>query len=127
MYTRHVNIPKNYNGVRFQQRQENDNIPVKEHRPSYSRGVKSSHSSLYNQKIAAPVDEIEQIADEFTEKMPVVKIDIDQNRELAEKYKIMSIPTVILFKTPGLALPARTAANSFFKTPMVFSILVSIS
>jgi hypothetical protein len=64
MYTRHVNIPKNYNGVRFQQRQENDNIPVKEHRPSYNRGVKSSHSSLYNQKISAPVDEIEQIADE---------------------------------------------------------------
>lgn len=41
---------------------------------------------------------IEQIADEFAPKMPVVKIDIDQNRELAEEYKIMSIPTVILFK-----------------------------
>lgn len=63
MYTRHVNIPKNYNGVRFQQRQENDNIPVKEHRPSYSGGIKSSHSPLYNQKISAPVDEIEQIAE----------------------------------------------------------------
>ena len=41
---------------------------------------------------------IEQIADEYVEKMPVVKVDIDQNRELAEEYKIMSIPTVILFK-----------------------------
>lgn len=41
---------------------------------------------------------IEQIADEYVEKMPVVKIDIDQNSELAEEYKIMSIPTVILFK-----------------------------
>lgn len=41
---------------------------------------------------------IEQIADEYVEKMPVVKIDIDQNSELAEEYKIMSIPTVILFE-----------------------------
>lgn len=41
---------------------------------------------------------IEQIADEYVEKMPVAKVDIDQNRELAEKYKIMSIPTIILFE-----------------------------
>ncbi|MBQ9744856.1 MAG: hypothetical protein IJW19_07010 [Clostridia bacterium] len=45
MYTRHLNIPKNYNGVRFSGR--DDGIPVKEHRPVYTEGIKTSHSPLY--------------------------------------------------------------------------------
>ncbi len=65
MYTRHINIPKNYNGVRFQ-RQNSEDIAVKEHRPSYNEGIKSSHSPLYNQKITAPVDDIEQIQPQAT-------------------------------------------------------------
>lgn len=48
MYTRHFNIPKNYNGVRFNS--PNDGITVKEHRPSYENGVKTSHSPLYKQE-----------------------------------------------------------------------------
>jgi len=72
MYTRHVNIPKNYSGVRFQ-RHGDDNMSVKEHRPFYSEGVKSSHSPLYNQKIAAPVDEIEEkdLIDDLTEESEI--------------------------------------------------------
>ena len=48
MYTRPFNIPKNYNGVRFTNAK--DDIPVKEHRPSYENGVKTSHSPLFKQE-----------------------------------------------------------------------------
>ena len=46
-------------------------------------------------KMFAPV--IHEIADEHPE-IKVVKIDIDNSPELAQKYGIMSIPTLILFK-----------------------------
>ena len=48
MYTRPFNVPKNYNGVRFNGSRED--IPVKEHRPSYDNGIKTSHSPLFKQE-----------------------------------------------------------------------------
>lgn len=47
-------------------------------------------------KMIAPL--IEQVADEYEGKAVVAKIDIDEEQELATKYGIESIPTVILFK-----------------------------
>ena len=41
---------------------------------------------------------IEKIAAESNGKYFVAKIDIDKNKELAHKYGIVSIPTVIIFK-----------------------------
>lgn len=41
---------------------------------------------------------IEEIADELDGKIAVGKVDVDENRELAVKYGVMSIPTVIYFK-----------------------------
>lgn len=41
---------------------------------------------------------IEAIADEYADKAGVYKVDVDQNRELGEKYRIMSIPALIMFK-----------------------------
>ena len=35
---------------------------------------------------------------ETREDIKVVKIDVDKNAELAEKYEIMSIPTIIIMK-----------------------------
>ncbi len=46
-------------------------------------------------KAAAPI--IDKLSDEFDGKVKIVKIDTDQS-ELASKYGIMSIPTVIGFK-----------------------------
>ena len=43
----------------------------------------------------API--IKEIAEERSD-VKVVKIDVDANQELARKYKVMSIPTVIIFK-----------------------------
>ena len=47
-------------------------------------------------KMLGPV--IEQLADELEDKLPVGKIDVDEDRELAMEYGVMSIPTVIYFK-----------------------------
>jgi thioredoxin 1 len=41
---------------------------------------------------------IEAIAEEYNGKAKVGKVDTDSNREIAMKYGISSIPTVILFK-----------------------------
>lgn len=47
-------------------------------------------------KILSPV--IEDLAKEWKEKVTVIKINTDQKPEIASKYAINSIPTVILFK-----------------------------
>lgn len=47
-------------------------------------------------RMIAPV--VEKIAEEYSDKITVAKVDIDAQEELAIRYGIQSIPTVILFK-----------------------------
>ena len=47
-------------------------------------------------KMAAPV--IDGLADEYAGKVTVAKLDVDTEAEIAQKFGVMSIPTVILFK-----------------------------
>ena len=47
-------------------------------------------------KMAGPV--IEELAKEYEGKIKVGKINIDENQKISEKYGILSIPTVIIFK-----------------------------
>ncbi len=47
-------------------------------------------------KMVAPI--IEELAKELEGKVKVAKLDIDQNKEIAAKYGVMSVPTMILFK-----------------------------
>ena len=44
----------------------------------------------------APV--IEELATELEEKAKVGKINVDENSDIAVKYNVMSIPTLIIFK-----------------------------
>ena len=44
----------------------------------------------------APV--VSEIAEQYKDKLEVYKVNIDENQELALKYDIMSIPTLIFFK-----------------------------
>ena len=44
----------------------------------------------------APV--IEELSDKFKGKIDFVKVNIDENSGLAEKYGVMSIPTLVVFK-----------------------------
>jgi len=46
--------------------------------------------------MAAPV--LEEIAEEYTGKLIIAKLDVDQNAQTAAKYGIMSIPNLIIFK-----------------------------
>ncbi len=41
---------------------------------------------------------VEEIADELENTINVGKVNIDENQDLAIKYDIMSIPTIMLFK-----------------------------
>ena len=41
---------------------------------------------------------VEQVEDKYDGDLTVVKIDIDENSDIAEKYTIQSVPTTILFK-----------------------------
>lgn len=50
-------------------------------------------------KLAAPI--IDKLADEFAEKMVIVKIDVDENNPTAQKFGVMSIPTVVVLKRDG--------------------------
>ena len=47
-------------------------------------------------KMVAPV--LEEIAAENAGKLTVVKVNIDENPEVAREYRIMSIPTMSVFK-----------------------------
>ncbi len=47
-------------------------------------------------RMAGPV--IDELAEEYKDKLAVAKVDVDSEPEVAEKFGVMSIPTVILFK-----------------------------
>jgi thioredoxin 1 len=46
-------------------------------------------------RMIAPV--IEELSNEFGEKIKVVKVNVDDNPNISNKYRIASIPTVMLF------------------------------
>ncbi|EAX47808.1 thioredoxin [Thermosinus carboxydivorans Nor1] len=45
----------------------------------------------------------DELANEMGDKVKLVKVNVDENRSLAQKYGVMSLPTMILFKNgePG--------------------------
>jgi len=47
-------------------------------------------------RMVAPV--LEEIANEYGEKIDVVKLNIDENPAVSQRYEIMAIPTMSVFK-----------------------------
>ncbi len=47
-------------------------------------------------KMIAPI--LEEVAEEFADKVKVAKLDVDSNNMTAGRYGIMSIPSLIFFK-----------------------------
>jgi len=47
-------------------------------------------------KMQSPI--LKDVAAELRDKIKVIKIDIDQNPELASRYNIQSVPTIMIFK-----------------------------
>lgn len=47
-------------------------------------------------KVQAPI--LEQVKAAVGDKAVVIKVDIDRNTEVAERYRVQSVPTLIVFK-----------------------------
>lgn len=52
-------------------------------------------------RIVAPI--MEELADDFDGKVQIAKVNVDDQGELAAKFRIMSIPTVLVFKNGEVA------------------------
>jgi thioredoxin 1 len=51
-------------------------------------------------KMQSPI--LKEVATELGEKIKVIKIDVDQNNEIASRYSVQSVPTIIIFKNGKL-------------------------
>lgn len=47
-------------------------------------------------KALSPV--IDELAEEYKGKIKIVKVDVDENSNLASRFSVMSIPTLVFFK-----------------------------
>jgi thioredoxin 1 len=47
-------------------------------------------------KVQSPI--LKELAEELGDRVKVIKIDVDQNSELASRYQIQSVPTIMVFK-----------------------------
>ena len=47
-------------------------------------------------KAQSPI--LKEVASELGDRIRVIKIDVDQNNEIASRYQIQSVPTLMIFK-----------------------------
>lgn len=47
-------------------------------------------------KMLSPI--LKEVKDEMGDKVKIVKVDVDKNTELAARYQVRGVPTMILFK-----------------------------
>jgi thioredoxin 1 len=47
-------------------------------------------------QMVAPI--LEELTADYSGKLTIAKLDVDQNKETASKFHVMSIPTMIIFK-----------------------------
>jgi thioredoxin 1 len=70
-------------------------------------------------RMVAPI--VDEIADQYKEKVKVVKVNTDENPSIASQYGIRSIPTLMIFKGGQRvdmvvgAVPKTTLANTLEK------------
>ncbi|MFP4376225.1 MAG: thioredoxin [Spirochaetales bacterium] len=69
-------------------------------------------------KMVAPV--LEEISDDYDGKLKIGKLDVDSEGDLAMKYGVQSIPTLLLFKNgevvgQKVGAAPRPAIEAFFK------------
>ncbi len=54
---------------------------------------------------------LDEIAIDYSGKLNIVKVDVDKNYEIAEKYAIRGIPTLMIFNA-GEVIATKSGANS---------------
>jgi len=52
-------------------------------------------------KMIAPI--LDEISDEYTDRLTVAKINIDENQSTPQKYAVRGIPTLMIFKNGEIA------------------------
>ena len=57
-------------------------------------------------KIAPLVD---QLADEYADQIKVAKVDVDQCRQTAQSFRVMAVPTLLMFKDGAVVGSLRGA------------------
>ena len=60
-------------------------------------------------KMIAPV--LDEISSENPDKIKIVKLNVDENPDLARRFEVMSIPTLIVFKDGEVAKRLVGAKN----------------
>lgn len=68
-------------------------------------------------RMVSPV--IEKLAEKYSDKLKVVKVNVDDNQALAMRFNIMSIPTIMLFRDGKSLDQAIGAAPSEFYEKML--------
>ena len=51
-------------------------------------------------KMQAPI--LKQVAGELAGKARIIKIDVDKNQEIANRYQVRGVPTLIIFKNGSI-------------------------
>jgi len=54
---------------------------------------------------------VEELSKEYEGKVNFVKVNVDQNRDLASKYNILSIPTLAIFRNGEVVAQAAGASS----------------
>jgi thioredoxin 1 len=72
-------------------------------------------------KAQSPI--LKEIASEMGEKVKVIKIDVDKNPELASKYRIQGVPTLMVFKN-GQQIFRQ---SGMMTKPQIYNILLNSS
>lgn len=77
------------------------NINMKDYESEFEKSSKPTLIDFYASwcgpcKMVSPI--MEQLDQKYDGKVDVVKVDVDSQKELAFKFDVMSIPTVVLMK-----------------------------
>ncbi len=54
---------------------------------------------------------VEELSNEYKDKVDFVKVNVDQNNELAQKYSVFSIPTLAIFSNGKVIAQSAGAAS----------------
>ena len=68
-------------------------------------------------KMLAPM--LEELSAKLPENCEIVKIDVDQNQDVARKFRVMSVPTLILFEN-GEATERMVGVHSLDEISRLF-------
>lgn len=68
-------------------------------------------------KMIAPI--LDEIAEEQGEKLKIVKVNVDEAGELAQRYGVMSIPTLLVFANGNLDEPAKRMVGASGKAKLL--------